>query len=73
MDFFGWVSRGWFGYTELSMAPVCLLLTLYRGESYTYTGDLSTEELTLSIEGHGDAFVPVTQTPQSDAHLVYSR
>ena len=56
MDFFGWVSRGWFGgYTELSMAPVCLLLTLYRGESYTYTGDLSTEELTLGIEGHGGA------------------
>ena len=47
--------EGLVGYTELSMAPVCLLLTLYRGESYTYTGDLSTEELTLSIEGHGGA------------------
>ena len=44
--FLGFRFRG-AGYTELSMAPVCYLLTLYRGESYTYTGDLSTEELTL--------------------------
>ena len=35
----GWLHRASYG--------TCLLLTLFRGESYTYTGDLSTEELTL--------------------------
>ena len=45
LGFFGFqVSRGWL---HRAIYGTCLLLTLYRGESYTYTGDLSTEELTL--------------------------
>ena len=53
-----WIFLGGFrgaGWLHRAIYGTCLLLTLYRGESYTYTGDLSTEELTLSIEGHGGA------------------